>query len=396
MTLRETAHGEKVVRTVRQRVRDAVTVHLDAGDLPGAVWAVADSDGVIQDCAGTDRPDGGAALDLGTVFRLSSTTKPIIAALAMTLVDDGTLHLDSPVDDLLPELATRRVMSDPAGSVTDTVPAHRPISVRDVLEFRLGLGMDFSAPWPSPLMEAAAAAGLPMGPPAPQRNPEPDEWMRRLGTLPLACQPGERWLYNTGASVLGVLIGRAVGRPLPDVLEDRLLTPLRMSDTGFSVPPHAADRLGPLWMPSDDSGERQVYDPADGQWATPPAFPDGADGLVSTVGDVLAFATMLRAGGVSGGRRILSADAVSAMTTSRVGPIDVGGMGWGLGIGVRDRDEPGGRQAGSYGWDGGLGTSWWTDPASAVIAVLLTNQMWPSPQPPAVFTDFWAAAFSAE
>jgi CubicO group peptidase (beta-lactamase class C family) len=102
---------------------------------------------------------------------------------------------------------------------------------------------------------------------------------------------------------------------------------------------------------------------------------------------------MLAAGGLAGERRILSVDAVRAMTTARVGPIDPDGMGWGLGIGVRERDEPGGRHAGSYGWDGGLGTSWWTDPVSGVTAILLANQMWTSPQPPAVFTDFWSAAF---
>lgn len=146
-------------------------------------------------------------------------------------------------------------------------------------------------------------------------------------------------------------------------------------------------------MPARDGGSPQVYDPAAGQWATPPAFPDAGDGLVSTLGDVAAFAEMVAAGGVFAGRRVLSTRAVSEMTTSRVGPVDADGMGWGLGIGVRERDEPGGRHAGSYGWDGGLGTSWWTDPVSGVTAILLTNQMWTSPKPPPVFTDFWSAAF---
>ena len=166
-----------------------------------------------------------------------------------------------------------------------------------------------------------------------------------------------------------------------------------MSDTGFWLPQRAAGRLGPLWMPAG-GGKAEVYDPADGQWATPPAFADAADGLVSTVGDLTAFAMMIAARGVAGEHRILSEGAVRAMTTARVGPIDADGAGWGLGIGVRERDEPGGRHAGSYGWDGGLGTSWWTDPVAGVTAILLTNQMWTSPQPPPVFVDFWSAAFS--
>ncbi len=374
---------------------DAVGGHVRAGELPGAVWAVADDDGVIVDCCGTTAPGDGDDVTKDTVFRLSSVTKPIVAALAMTLVEDGTLHLDDAVDDLAPELADRRVMVDPAGPVTETGPAHRPITVQDVLEFRLGLGLDFTAPWPSPWMVAAAATGLPGGPPAPQQSPPPDDWMHRLGTLPLQHQPGERWLYNTGASVLGVLVARAAGRPLPEVLQERMLAPLGLRDTGFGVPPHAADRLGPLWMPGPDDSPAQLYDAADGQWAAPPAFPDAADGLVSTVDDLLAFATMLRTGGLAGDRRVLSAESVRAMTTSRVGPIDLEGSGWGLGIGVRVQDEPGGRHAGSYGWDGGLGASWWTDPVSGLIAILLTNQMWSSPQPPPVFTHFWATAFSA-
>ncbi len=92
-----------------------------------------------------------------------------------------------------------------------------------------------------------------------------------------------------------------------------------------------------------------MYDPADGQWATVPTFPDGADGLVSTVDDLLSFANMPRAGSRAGSRRVLSAEAVRAMTTSRVCPIDAEGSGWGLGLGVREGDEPGGRHAGSYG-----------------------------------------------
>jgi CubicO group peptidase (beta-lactamase class C family) len=380
--------------TIGTRVREVMSAHIEAGDVPGAVWEVSGPDGIDRGWAGTFAPDGeGPPVGPDTVFRLSSTTKPIIAALAMTLVDDGTLSLDQPVDEVLPELANRRVMVDPNGSLTDTVPAERPITVADVLEFRLGIGMDFTAPWPNPIMTAAEAAGLAMGPPAPQSNPEPDEWMRRLGTLPLVYQPGEKWLYHTGASVLGVLIARAAAQPLADVLSERLLTPLGMTATGFGVPAQQRGKLGPLWMPAAEGEGAQVMDPADGQWASPPAFPDAGDGLVSTVGDVAAFAAMLRDGGTAGGQRVLSAEAVRAMTTSRVGLLDPEGSGWGLGMGVRERDEPGGRHAGSYGWDGGLGTSWWTDPVSGVTAILFTNQSWTSPQPPPVFTDFWAAAF---
>jgi CubicO group peptidase (beta-lactamase class C family) len=377
------------------RIAAAVTGAVADGQVPGAAWRV-DRDGTVlsRGAAGVHTPGAGDAVAPESVFRLSSTTKPVVAAAAMALVDDGLLDLEAPVDALLPELADRQVLVDATDAAAGTVPAVRPITVRDVLTFRLGLGLDFTAPWPSPTMAALAATGLPAGPPAPQAAPEPDEWLRLVGTVPLAHQPGERWLYHVGASVLGVLVARAAGRPLPEVLADRVLGPLGMTSTGFGVPGPARDRLGPHWTPPGPDGAREVYDAADGQWARPPTFPDGGDGLVSTVDDLAAFARMLRAGGTGpDGSRVLSAGAVRAMTTEQVGPVDDEGGGWGLGLGVRITDEPGGRHAGSYGWDGGLGSSWWTDPVSGVSAVLLTNQMWASPQPPPLFDAFRSAAF---
>jgi CubicO group peptidase (beta-lactamase class C family) len=330
------------------------------------------------------------------LFRLSSTTKPVVAAVAMALVDDGVLDLEGPVDAHLPELAGRVVLADPADASAGTVPAHRAITVRDVLTFRLGLGMDFTAPWPTPTIAALEAAGLPAGPPRPQAAPPPDEWLRRLSSVPLAHQPGERWLYHLGASVLGVLVSRAAGRPLPEVLAERLLGPLGLADTGFAVPASARGRLGPHWTPPDDEGRRRCYDPPDGDWSRLPAFPEGGDGLVSTVDDLAAVAAMLRRGGrAPDGRPVIREATVAEMLTEQVGPVDDEGGGWGLGLGVRRTDEQGGRSAGSYGWDGGLGSSWWTDPRTGVSAVLLTNQMWASPTPPPLFDAFRAVAFGS-
>jgi len=281
-----------------ERVAEVVTRGVAAGDVPGAAWWVAGGDDVVRGEAGTHGPGSDGPIRPDTVFRLSSTTKPIVAAAAMTLVDDGALDLDAPVDDVLPELADRRVLVDPTDPRGVTVPARRPITARDLLDFRLGLGMDFTGPWPSPFLAAMADAGLPPGPPAPQAQPEPDGWMRRVGTLPLAHQPGERWLYHTGASVLGVLLARVSGRPLPELLQERILSPLGMTSTGFGVPERARARLGPHWAPAEEGGLR-LYDPADGQWSRRPAFPDAGDGLVSTVEDLAAFAAMLQAGGVA-------------------------------------------------------------------------------------------------
>ncbi|TYP89768.1 serine hydrolase domain-containing protein [Blastococcus xanthinilyticus] len=381
-----------------ERIAAAVTGAVAAGQVPGAAWWVGVHGEVVsRGAAGGHVPGTDDAVRPDTVFRIASTTKPVVAAAAMALVDEGALALDEPVDALLPELADPRVLADPADPEAGTVPAERPITVRDVLTFRLGTGLDFTAPWPSPTLAALAAAGLPVGPPAPQAAPGPDEWMRRLGTVPLAAQPGSRWLYHVGASVLGVLVSRAAGRPLPAVLAERVLRPAGMGSTGFGVPASARDRLGPHWTPPGPDGAREVYDPADGQWASAPAFPDAGDGLVSTVDDLAAFARVLRSGGCAAdGTRVLGEAAVRAMTTEQVGPVDDEGGGWGLGLGVRRTDEPGGRHAGSYGWDGGLGSTWWTDPVTGTTAVLLTNQMWASPEPPPLFAAFRRAAFGQE
>ena len=330
---------------------------------------------------------GGVPVQADTLFRLSSTTKPITAALALTLVEDGTLALDDPVDRWLPELGDRRVLASPESALTDTVPAARPIRVRDVLEFRLGLGYDFGGP-ATAVLDTLEPTGVHMGPPAPQANPGPDAWMALFAPLPLMYQPGEKWLYNIGAEVLGVLVARASGTSFPELLQSRVLEPLGMRDTGFSVPAADLGRLGPLWTPAFDGNETTVYDETDGQWSRPPAFPNGADGVVSTVDDVAAFGQALLDGS------LLRPEAVAEMTSSRTTVNPPAHLGWGLGLGVLEGDADG-RHAGSYGWDGGLGTSWWNDPVTRTTAVLLTNQMWTSPEPPEHFRAFWRAAFSA-
>jgi CubicO group peptidase (beta-lactamase class C family) len=270
------------------------------------------------------------------------------------------------------------------------------------LTFRLGLGMDFEAPWPQPLLEAAQELGLGSGPPEPQVPPDPDEWMRRLSTLPLLYQPGERWLYHVGAEVLGVLIARASGRPLETFLRDRVFEPLGMVDTGFST--SHLDRLGACYARSPETGEPTVFDAPAGQWAKPPAFPSGGGGLVSTLDDMHAFARMLLAGGrLSDGTRLLSAASVEAMTTDQVGaergepgPSPDGSQGWGFGVGVHVRRTGPTHSAGSYGWAGGLGSSWANDPRERLIGVVLTTDMFSAPSPPpVVIEDFWTCVYAS-
>jgi CubicO group peptidase (beta-lactamase class C family) len=283
----------------------------------------------------------------------------------------------------------------------ESVPAQRPITLHDVLTFRLGWGMDFTAPWPQPLIDAMAELGLGAGPPDPQGAPDADEWMRRLGTLPLLYQPGEHWLYNTGSDVLGVLVARAAGQPLEDVLRTRVFEPLGMRDTGFWT--EDVDRLGSCYTKDPTTGERSVYDGPDGQWSKPPVFASGAGGLVSTVDDLHAFGRMLLDGGrLPDGTQLLSPASVAAMTTDQIGgapgapgPSLDGSQGWGFGVGVQVR-RVGLVSPGSYGWAGGLGSSWSNDPAHDLVGVVLTTDAFVSAfPPPAVIQDFWTCVYAA-
>jgi CubicO group peptidase (beta-lactamase class C family) len=386
-----------------ERLHAVVSGHVERDAVGGVAWLAARGDDLEVGLAGTLERGSTAPVRRDTPFRISSVTKPIASVAALLLIEECRLRLEDPVDDLLPELADRRVLVDGRGPIDgETVPAERPITVRDLLTMRCGLGMDFTAPWPQPLLDAMGELGLAPGAPEPQVPPAPDEWIRRLGTLPLLHQPGERWLYNTGADVLGVLVARAAGQPFDAFLRERVLDPLGMRDTGFAV--SDPQRLGACYGRDPETGERFVYDPPDGQWVQPPAFPSGAGGLLSTVDDLHAFGRMLLASGrMEDGARLLSRPAVAAMTTDQLGataalagPSPDGSQGWGLGVGVQLRTTVPTRPAGSYGWAGGLGSAWANDPAEGLVVVALTTDAFlgPSP-PPAVVQDVWTGVYAA-
>jgi CubicO group peptidase (beta-lactamase class C family) len=384
------------------RLHEVLARHVDSGTVPGLTWLVARHGEVHAGVAGTLAVDGAVPVEREALFRISSMSKPVTAAAALVLVEETRIRLDDPVDEYLPELADRRVLTRPDAALDDTVPAARPVTLRDLLTFRFGLGMDFAASGPQTAMQAMVDQGIAVGPPAPGRGLEPDEWMRRLGTIPLERQPGERWLYHTSAEVLSVLVARVAGRPFPDVLRERIFEPLGMRDTGFAVSGTDLERFGSLYWNDPETGERTEYDAPDGQWSVPPRFPNGADGLVTTVDDYLAFAEMLLRGGEARGARILSRPSVRAMTSDqltdeqrRTGPDPTGATGFGFGVGVCVRGVNPARGVGCYGWDGGMGSTWSNDPGEDLVGVLLTNQAFSSPMPPAVVEDFWTATYAA-
>ena len=389
-----------------KRLHDVMTGYVERGEVPGLVTLVARRGEGHVDAIGAVAGGSEEPMRRDTIFRISSMTKPITAAAAMILVEACALRLDEPVNRLLPELANRQVLKRPDADLDDTVPAHRPITVRDLLTFTMGLGIVAAAPGTVPIADALAELELGQGMPSPQTPPAPDEWIRRLGTLPLMYQPGERWMYNTGSDVLGVLIERASGQPFEAFLKERIFDPLGMNDTGFDVTWDRIGRLATSYVIDPDRGAAAIYDePADGQWSRLPSFPSGGGGLVSTVDDFLAFADMLRGKGVSRGERILSRPSVEFMTSDQLTPEQkatsglVPGFfrvhGWGFGVAVVTERTEVAKSVGTYGWDGGMGTSWYNDPAEDLTMILMTQQAWTSPIPPRLFRDFWTATYQA-
>jgi CubicO group peptidase (beta-lactamase class C family) len=378
-----------------EQMHELMARHVERGELPGLVTLVSRRGETHVDAIGRLAFEG-PPMARDSIFRITSMTKPVTAAAAMILVEDGKLQLDDPVDRFLPELANRRVLRRIDAPVFDTVPAKRAITLRDLLTFRSGHGMIPVFPDRFPIQKAIAEAGFAPGPVFPSFPL--DELMQRYGTLPLIFQPGERWLYNAGTEILGVLIARAAGVSFGEFLNDRVFAPLGMKDTAFYVPREKQHRFTTAYDRDRATKELKLFDlPDTGRFSSPPVFENGSAGLVSTADDFNAFAQMMLNGGALGSQRILSESSVALMTRNHISADEkresqlfLGKTrGWGFGMsvfrGLNDPDHAPGR----FGWDGGYGTSWYSDPTKQLTGILLTQRLMDSPTPPRVITDFW-------
>jgi CubicO group peptidase (beta-lactamase class C family) len=373
-------------------LHDAAARHITPDLVPGLAYLVASGAEVHAEALGQLSIDG-PPVRRDSLFRIASVTKPVTAAATLALIEEGLIGLHDPVADLLPELASPRVLRRMDGPLDDTIPAGRPITTSDLLNFTFGFGAVtemFMAPEPWPIATAVAELRLAaFGPPDPAGQPDPDTWLARFRELPLLAQPGERWMYNTGSCVLGVLLARAAGQSFGDVLRTRIFEPLGMADTAFWT--SQTRRLAEAYRPTPDG--LVVVDPPGGAWSRPPAFEDGAAGLVSTADDMYAFARML----LDGGAPALAPESVAAMTIDQLTPEQKarGGLGfdffnqqsWSYGQAVQE--------SGAFGWNGGYGSSWLVDPAAGLVVIVLTQRLFESPEPPPVHRDIQAAAYAA-
>jgi len=208
--------------------------YIERKEMPGLVALVSRMDDIHVEALGTLAFDNSAPMKRDTIFRIASITKPITAVAAMILIEECKLRLDGSIEPWLPELAGRRVLKSIFSEVDDTVPARRPITVRDLLTSCMGFGSVLAMPDTYPIQKLIRKYRVGGdGPKLQSEWPETDEWLRNLGSLPLLAQPGERWMYHVSIDVLGVLVARVSGKSLGAFLRERIFDPLGMKDTGF-------------------------------------------------------------------------------------------------------------------------------------------------------------------
>jgi CubicO group peptidase (beta-lactamase class C family) len=385
------------------QLHGAMQGYVERGERPGIVTLLSRDGETHVDAIGTHAFGSERPMRRDTIFRIASITKPVVAAATLTLVQEGKLRLDEPIDRWIPELAQRRVLRRLDGPLDDTVPAKRPILVQDLLTLRMGLGAIMSA-GRFPILDALLEQGI-FTPFRMPTQPSADEWLARLSKLPLMDQPGEVWRYDTSITLLGALVERVTGQTLHDALRERLFAPLGMKDTGFVVRSESLDRLPVAYQRNPATGALEVWDPSGSEsfFATLPGFAGAHGGLVSTADDYLAFARMLLGQGHTGGPPLISPELLGAMMSDQI-PDDVKQRssfvpgfweqrGWGYGLSILRHAVPG--EPRGCGWDGGYGTCAYWDRETGVIVILLSQRLVESPTYSDIYHDFFHHAYRA-
>ena len=357
----------------------------DAGDLSGFVTLIWRKGEIAQlNLIGRRDIERDLPMERDTLFRIASMTKPITSVAALMLWEEGKFHLDDPITKWAPEFANMRVLKSAEGSLGETEPASRAITIEDLFTHRSGLAYGFSSMGPI-AHEYQRVLGDVLN-----NDMPPDAWMKALSTLPLLYHPGQRFHYSHSTDVLGYIVGRMAGMPFREFLRQRIFEPLGMRDTDFFVPPEKRKRAAVVYRQDQKTGELNPLPFK--QYDSPPEFCGGGGGLISTVDDYLQFARMMLNKGELNGRRYLKADTIRLMCTNRLTPEQRAipflgaipmwlGMGFGLGVSViTDPDRLGFLGmggVGAFGWPGAFGTWWQADPANDMILIYLVQNSIP-------------------
>ncbi|HWI84105.1 serine hydrolase domain-containing protein [Ramlibacter sp.] len=354
-------------RQALARLASTFQADIDRRRIPGAVIAVALGGHVeLFETLGQLDAQAGTPMREDAIFRIYSMTKPLVSLAALMLAEEGRLQLTDPVARYLPEFGRQRVAVEEGGAVR-LEPVRQLATVHDLLRHTAGLTYEFLGDSPVQQQYRAAKVGR-----LSQTNAE---FSRTLAALPLAHQPGSRWEYSRATDVLGALLEVVSGQRLGQLLRERILAPLGMTDTAFSVPREHWHRIAEPLAQDPDTGEAVTL--LDGRAA--PAFESGGGGLMSTAHDYIRFLQLLRQRGQFEGTRLVSRKTVEWMTADHLGRIAPAGdllppgHGFGLGFAVRLASglaaQPG--SAGQYFWSGIGGTFFLVDPAEDLFALLL-------------------------
>ncbi len=349
------------------RLSDVMRAEAASARLPGAVVLLARRDRIAWlDSVGLRDPASGAPMTDDAIFRIYSMTKPIVSVATMMLVEEGRLMLGDPVGKYLPAFANQTVLVERDGRV-DVEPARRETTVHDLLRHTSGLTYEFLGT--GPVHQRYVEAGLG------DRNRTAAELCDRLAPIPLIHQPGSAFAYGRSTDVLGRVLEVVSGRTLGELLHERVLGPLRMTDTAFHVPARHHKRAAEPFAHDPDTGAAvQLLDVS-----TPPALEMGGGGLVSTAMDYARFCQMLVNGGTLDGERLISRKTLEWMRADHLGEIPIRGdqlppgYRFGLGFAVRMSDglAPFPGSAGQYHWGGIAGTVFWIDPRERMFAILM-------------------------
>ena len=350
------------------RIEAVTQKHIESGTVPGAVMLVARRGKIawyktlgFRDRAAKDpmRPD--------SIFRIYSMTKPIVSVAAMMLVEEGRIQVNDPVSKYLPEIGNMKVgvESGEDGKATmQLVDPAREMTVQDLLRHTSGLIYGTRGK----SLVNAAYIDAKIG----SRDVSNEEFVAKLSKLPLRFSPGDRWEYGVSTDVLGRVVEVVSGKTLGEFLNERILAPLGMTDTGFYVPADKLGRAAQPWQVPEAPPMTPRFDVAQ-----KPRFESGGGGLTSTMDDYLRFAIMVADGGDFAGKRLLGNKTIEFMTADHTLPRPgrPPGLGFGLGFEVRtsvgDAALPG--SLGEYGWAGNAGTLFWIDPKEQLIAIYMVQ-----------------------
>lgn len=365
-----------------ERIGEVLQREIENDVIPGAVTLIARHGRIVHlQAHGFRDAEKSEPLREDAVFRAFSMTKPMVSVAAMMLVEQGEMSLRDPVTDWLPEFEEMQVVvAEGEDGALETEPAARPITLQDLLRHTAGFTYAGSAPYPA-LQTAYREADVE----ARESDLSPEDFLSRLAAIPLAYQPGTRWEYGLSTDVLGVLLERASGQPLHELLEEMIFVPLGMTDTAFQLRPGQEERLA-------DALDADPQKAGLWQWARVERDPMdryrlGGAGTVTTAQDFFRFAQMLLSGGELDGVRLLSRKSVELMLSDHIAglegspyPTTGPGYGFGLGFGVRLQQGvswvPG--SPGDAMWAGAGGTSFTLDPQEGIVGVFMAAA--PSPR----------------